>query len=267
MVIPVCLLLWWLAAALDQSAVIPSVGEVLDVFLHSFDEPVDLDSASLAAGALVSILRVATGFIIAILAAVPLGMVTGRVRWLRELLQPVISVMMVVSPVAWLPLAIIVFGFASVGSVLYGEESWRADILDQLTFAVVIIIATGAFFPIFINTAAGARDVRNAHVEAVLVLGGGRGDVLKKVILPSALPSIMTGLRVGGGVAWRVMVAAEFFPGTRSGLGHMILTAHSQTEYRYAFAAIIVIAATGLAIDAMLAVAEHRAGRWRRQER
>ena len=62
------------------------------------------------------------------------------------------------------------------------------------------------------------------------MLGGGRMQVLRKVILPSAAPSMMTGLRVGVGIAWRVMVAAEFFPGTRSGLGHMIITAKDQAE-------------------------------------
>ncbi len=265
-ILPACLLILWLVFG-GKSTVVPAAGEVFDVLVHPFRKPPDLDSAPLAAGTAVSLLRVAFGFAAAVVPAVPAGILIGRSRRAGDLLRPVVSVMMVVSPVAWMPLAIIAFGFMSVGTLVYGAESWRCDILDQLSLAVIVIIATGAFFPIAVNTSAGAAGVREAHVEAVKVLGGSRWDIFRTVTLPSSLPAIVTGLRIGGGVSWRVMVAAEFFPGTRSGLGHMILTAHSQGEYRYALAAILVIAAVGLAIDAGLAVAEHRAARWRRIER
>jgi len=267
LILPLGLLLWWLAAATDDSAVIPTIAEVIDVLAHPFRDPPNLDSASLATGTIVSILRVLVGFAIAAILAVPLGVGIGRSTFLRDLTRPLVSFMTVVSPVAWLPLAIIAFGFASIGSVIYGDDSWRADILDQLALAVILVITTGAFFPIVLNASAGARNVRAAHVEAVRVLGGSGRQVFLKVVLPSSMPSIATGLRIGGGVAWRVMVAAEFFPGTRSGLGHMILTAQQQTEYQYAVAAIIVIAAMGLAIDGLFALIEHRVSRWRREER
>jgi len=131
----------------------------------------------------------------------------------------------------------------------------------------VAVIWLGAFFPIALNAAGGAKRVREAHIEAARVLGATRGQVLAKVILPGAAPSIVTGLRVGGGIAWRVIIAAEIFPGTRGGLGYMIATAHEQASYEYAFASIIVIGAIGLVLDGLLRLAEHRVGRWQPKER
>jgi ABC-type nitrate/sulfonate/bicarbonate transport system permease component len=103
-------------------------------------------------------------------------------------------------------------------------------------------------------------------MEAAAVLGASRPQILRKVILPSALPSILTGLRVGGGIAWRVIIAAEIFPGTRGGLGYMIAASHETASYEYAFAAIIVIAAIGLSLDGLLLLAVRRC-RWQARER
>ena len=91
--------------------------------------------------------------------------------------------------------------------------------------------------------------------------------MLTKVIIPSAAPAIVTGLRVGCGIAWRVIIAAEIFPGTRGGLGYMITTAHQQATYRYAFASILVIGAIGLVLDGLLRLAENRVSRWQPRER
>jgi NitT/TauT family transport system permease protein len=150
---------------------------------------------------------------------------------------------------------------------LYGEASWRYGVLDQLRFAVIGVIWLGAFFPIAVNTAGGARGVRDAHLEALRILGANRWQTLTKVILPSSAPAIMTGLRLGGGIAWRVIIAAEIFPGTRSGLGYMITTAHAQAAYAYAFAAIIVIATIGLALDGSLRLAAAMIGHWQPKQR
>ncbi len=266
-VIPLAILAAWHFGSARGGAVVPSIREVAEVLLHPLADPPNLDSAPLGTGVVVSVLRVAIGFALAAVTGIPVGLMLGRSQWVRDLLNPIVSAVMVISPIAWMPVAIIVFGFSSVGTVLYGEESWRADILDQLMLAVILVIWLGALFPIALNTAAGARGVREAHVEAARLLGAGRLHVLRKVILPSAAPSMMTGLRVGVGIAWRVMVAAEFFPGTRSGLGHMILTAREQTEYQYAFAAILVIGAIGLILDGSLRLAGWRVSRWRRTER
>ncbi|NBC10669.1 MAG: ABC transporter permease subunit, partial [Planctomycetes bacterium] len=247
-VIPLLALIVWHAAS-GFSAIVPTIGQVAAVLADPLSPPPALDSISLFASATVSVLRVVIGFALACLTGIPLGLLVGRSRRANELFSPAISAIMVISPVAWLPITILVFGLSTPATVLYGDEAWRADLLNQLTFAIVAVIWLGASFPVILDTAAGARAVRQAHIERATALGASRPQVLTKVILPAAAPAIVTGVRVGGGIAWRVIVAAEIFPGTRGGLGYMITTAHAQASYEYAFASILVIGLIGLSID------------------
>ncbi len=266
LVIPCAVLVVWHFAS-RHSAVVPSVASVVNVLIHPWQSPPTLDSTSLASGALISVLRVACGFTLAAITAVPIGLIVGRNRTARDILNPVIAAAMVISPIAWIPVAIIVFGLSSPASSMYGDEAWRYGMFDQLRYAIIAVIWMGAFFPIVLDTAAGASSVREAHLEAVQVYGATRMQRLRFVILPAAAPAIVTGLRVGGGIAWRVIIAAEIFPGTRSGLGYMITTAHDQAAYEYAFASIIVIGAIGLVLDGLLRLAAHRVTRWQVKER
>lgn len=265
-IVPVAILVVWHVASVG-SVVVPSVGAVLEVLAHPLRDPPALDSTSLASGALISVLRVVCGFGLAAVTAIPIGLLVGRSRAAMDMLSPTMAAAMVISPIAWIPVAIIAFGLSSPATALYGDEHWRFGLLDQLRFAIVAVIWLGAFFPIALNAAGGAKRVREAHIEAARVFGATGGQLLMKVILPSAAPAIMTGLRVGGGIAWRVIIAAEIFPGTRGGLGYMIATAHEQASYEYAFASIIVIGAIGLVLDGLLRLAEHRVGRWQPKER
>ena len=266
LVVPVGILACWQIAAVG-SPIVPSIPSVLDVLAHPFASPPDLDTTSLAHGAAVSVLRVVLGFALAAGTGIGLGILVGLNRTMRGLFSPTLSVFMAISPIAWLPVAILIFGLASPASMLFGERAWQYDTLEKLRFAVVGVIWYGAFFPIAVNTAAGVSGVRDAHVEAVRIFGASRGQVLFKAILPGSMPAIVTGLRVGAGVAWRVIIAAEFFPGTRTGLGYIISTAHEVGEYRYAFAAILVIAAIGLALDGAMLLLARYVGRWQQKER
>jgi NitT/TauT family transport system permease protein len=265
-IVPVVILVVWHVASVG-SVVVPSIGAVLEVLAHPLRDPPALDSTSLANGAAISVLRVVCGFGLAAVTAIPIGLWVGRSRTAMDMLSPTMAAAMVISPIAWIPVAIIAFGLSSPATALYGDEHWRFGLLDQLRFAIVAVIWLGAFFPIALNAAGGAKRVREAHIEAARVFGATRRQVLAKVVLPGAAPSIVTGLRVGGGIAWRVIIAAEIFPGTRGGLGYMIATAHEQASYEYAFASIIVIGAIGLALDGLLLLAEHRVGRWQPKER
>ena len=263
---PMAILVIWHVASVG-SVVVPSIPAVVEVLAHPFRAPPTLDATSLANGALVSVLRVLAGFVLAAATAVPIGLLVGRSRTAMDMLQPTMAAAMVISPIAWIPVAIIAFGLSSPATALFGDEAWRYGLLDRVRFAIVAVIWLGAFFPIALNAAAGARGVRETHIEAARVLGAGWRQVLAKVILPGAAPAIVTGLRVGGGIAWRVISAAEIFPGTRGGLGYMIATAHEQASYEYAFASIIVIGAIGLALDGLLHLAAARVSRWQPKER
>lgn len=217
-VLPEALLVVWHLAS-RNSVVVPSILAVVDVLIHPLRPPPTLDSTSLADGACVSVLRVALGFGLACLSGIPVGVLVGRSRTAREMLSSTIAAAMVISPVAWIPIAILVFGLASPATLLAGDEAWQYGLLDQLRWAIMAVIWIGAFFPIVLNTAGGVLGTRESHVEAARVLGASRRQVLWSVVLPSAAPSIMIGLRMGGGIAWRAIIAAEIFPGTRGGLG------------------------------------------------
>lgn len=264
--LPLALLALWHVAS-RESVVVPSIASVWEVLLHPFRDPPTLDAMPLAYSAAISCARVAAGFGLAVLSGVPLGLLVGRFQRASDMVSPSFAAAMVISPVAWLPVTILAFGLASPATALYGDEAWRHGMLDQMRFAIIAVIWLGAIFPIVLNTAAGARGVRDAHIEAVRVLGANRWQVLVKVILPSAGPAILTGLRVAGGIAWRVIIAAEVFPGTRGGLGYMITTAHTQGSYEYAFASILVIGLIGVTLDGGLRLLAVSVGHWQRGER
>ncbi len=264
--LPLAVLVAWHVAS-RESVVVPSISDVAEVLLHPWRDPPALDAMPLAQSAAISFARVAIGFGLAAITGVPLGLVVGRFRRASDVVSPSLAAAMVISPVAWLPVTILAFGLASPATAFYGAEAWRYGMLDQMRLAIIAVIWLGAFFPIVLNTAAGARAVRDAHIEAARVLGANGRQVLLKVILPGAGPAILTGLRVAGGIAWRVIIAAEVFPGTRGGLGYMITTAQTQGSYEYAFASIVVIGLIGLMLDGGLRLLAASVGHWQRGER
>lgn len=264
---PLLLLLVWHIGAGGEGVVVPPIGKVVDVLSHPFAEPPNMDSLPLADSAMISLLRVSLGFGIALLSAIPLAIWVGRSRFARDLFTPIIEMGRPISPVAWMPLAIILLGFTSLGSLLYGRESWQHSLLDQLQLAIVGVIWWGAFFPIFLNSVHGVTTVKRLYIEAAMANGATRFRLLWHVILPAAMPSIMVGVRLGMGRALMVIVAAEFFPGTRAGLGYIITTSHQVAQYEYAFASVVVVGLIGLTVNMLLQLLENRVSRWQVKER
>ncbi|RJP33717.1 MAG: ABC transporter permease [Candidatus Omnitrophota bacterium] len=265
--LPIAFLILWQWWAEQRSQVVPRPLDVLAVLAHPFAPPRHLDSMPLAHSCGISVLRVFLGFTAAALTAIPLGLLAGRITVLRRILIPFLEMGRPICPIAWLPVAILVFGFESVGSAVWGQESWRHSIADQLQFAMIAVIWWGGFFPIFVNTVHGVEQVKTLYLEAAAMLGASHRRIFLYIVLPGALPSIMTGLRVGLGISWMVIIAAEIFPGARAGLGYIITTSHQVAEYQYAFAAIVVIAVIGLMSNKFLYLASNRISRWQIMER
>jgi NitT/TauT family transport system permease protein len=267
-IIPLLLLLLWWLGIRSGTAVVPSFGAVLDVLLHPFRTPPDLSSRSLAFSLLMTLLRLAIGFSLALATAVPLGLWAGRSRVVDRILYPIVQVSRPVNPVVLLPIVTVLFGLSSLASVAVGPvDAWRHDIADQVQLAMLFILWWGAFFPIFMSTVHGVRSVRTAYLETMALLGASDRQLLRMVLLPHALPSIAQGMRIAMGVSWLVLLAAEIFPGTRSGIGYMLCTACKTSDYQYTFAAVIVIGVVGLLIDVLFQRLELRAGRWQAVER
>jgi ABC-type nitrate/sulfonate/bicarbonate transport system permease component len=148
-----------------------------------------------------SIRRVLVGFAFASLLGVPLGIVLGWNKKLSYYFLPTIEFIRPIPPIAWIPLAILWFGIGNSSSYF--------------------ITALASFFPIFINSFVGAQSVEKVHINAAQSLGASKRFIITHILFPSALPFIITGIRVGLGVGWMSVIAAELIA-AQSGLGYMI---------------------------------------------
>lgn len=193
--------------------------------------------------ALESLLRVSYGFGIATVLGVPLGILMGWSKIIRFLLNPFVEIVRPVPPLAWIPISILWFGI--------GYKS------------AAFIIFLGAFFPILLNTISGVLSVDVRLMEAAKVLGAKSRDVLLKILLPGSLPSVFTGLRIGVGVAWMTLVAAEF-TGIKSGygLGYVIMIARDIQRPDAIIAGMMIIGLVGYSIDTLLRAIESRYLQW-----
>jgi len=193
---------------------------------------------------LASLERVLAGFAAALVLAVPLGILMGWSPAFETALDPLVELVRPVPPLAWLPLAVTWFGIGLASAAF--------------------LIFLGAFFPIVLNTVAGVRSVDPHLVEAARTLGAGRRTILARVLVPGAMPSIITGLRIGIGIGWMTVIAAEM-TGVKSGygLGYMIMTARDVANYSYVVAGIVVIGLVGFLMDRLVRMLEKRLLRWR----
>ena len=194
--------------------------------------------------ALYSLERVFLGYSVAVLLGIPLGIAVGRSRRVRFLVGPFIELLRPIPPLAWIPIAILWFGIG----------------LKSAAF----IIFLGAFFPILLNTCAGVRAVDPLLIEAMRTLNGNTRDIVFKVLIPGSIPSIITGMRIGLGLGWMTLVAAEF-SGVKQGygLGYMIMTARDIQRPDQILAGMFFIGVTGFLIDGSLRLLEKSLVRWR----
>jgi NitT/TauT family transport system permease protein len=165
---------------------------------------------------LASLLRTITGFGIAALIAIPLGLLLGRVAVLREFIAPTINVLYPIPGIAWVPLAILWFGL--------GDE------------AVVFAVFMSAVFPLYYNVVAGVRLINPSVVDAGRCYGARGPKLFLKVILPAVTPYVIVGLRIALGNAWRMIVAAEMFA-SQTGIGFVLI------QSRYLFRAVDLMTA------------------------
>ena len=175
--------------------------------------------------------------------AIPLGLAMGWWKAVDEQIDPLVEILRPVPPLAWIPLSILWFGIG--------------DTQNQF------IIFLGMFFPILLNTIAGVRNIEPNLVRAARCLGAGEGQVLRRVVMRAALPHILTGIRVGLGVGWMALVAAELV-GANSGLGFLINDARTVLRTDYVIVGMITIGFVGLVIDRMIRIAGRRLMPWSR---
>jgi len=191
-----------------------------------------------------SLYRVVLGYAAASLLAIPLGLLMGWSPKLLKMIRPLVEVVRPIPPLAWIPIAILWFGI--------GIKS------------AAFIIFLGAFFPILLNTISGVLSISPILIEAARTLHAKEKDIFLKVLFPGTVPSIYVGMRIGIGIGWMTLVAAEF-TGVKEGygLGYMIMTARDIQRPDEILAGMLVIGVIGLFIDIGLRATEAKAIRWK----
>ena len=191
-----------------------------------------------------SLMRVGTGFLLAVVVAVPLGIWMGRVTAVYLTLNPIFQILRPISPIAWIPIAILWFGIGNASPVF--------------------LIFIASVFPMIVQTASGVHTIEHRFLQAAGNFGVSRSKMLLQVVFPAVLPQVIVGMRISLGVAWLVVVAAEMIA-LRSGLGYMIMDSRNAgNRYDLVVAGMIIIGMIGLLLDVLMRLLEGlRSVRWR----
>lgn len=192
-----------------------------------------------------SIYHYILGFASAILVGFSIGLIAGWSKTLEKLIYPIVELIRPIPPIAWIPIAIL--------------------LLKLTHTAAAFIIFIGAVFPILLNTMYGVSSVEKKYVEAALTLGATKTTtMLRKVIIPASMPAFFNGLRVGSGVAWMCVVAAELFGVSQFGLGYKIQLARLYHSPDVVISYMLAIGIIGLILDRIYRLAGDRLLSWRR---
>lgn len=175
-----------------------------------------------------SLYRVTVGFYLAAALGVPLGILIGRFRGLRYLMDPLIQFLRPISPLAWIPLAMLWFGIG-----------------DQ---PAVFLIFLASFFPLVVGTAISVRTIPEVYFQVASNFCFSRAEVVSKIIIPAIIPDVITSLRLTISIAWLVVVAAEMIA-VQSGLGYLILDSRNALRMDYVMVGMIVIGIIGVLLD------------------
>lgn len=179
-----------------------------------------------------SLFRVSWGFMLAVLVGVPLGLILGWFRPAFQALNPMIQILRPISPIAWIPVAILWFG------------------IDDT--APIFLIFLASVFPITTSSMAAVQNMQLVYLRAAQNFGVKGPQLFRRVILPAALPQIITGIRIALGIAWLVVVAAEMIA-VNSGLGYLIIDARNAGKrYDLVVAGMVMIGLIGLVLDLLI---------------
>ncbi len=234
----VLIAIWWLIVDVTQSRIFPTPMKVVEGTLELARDGSLWDHIG------ASLMRVGVGFGLAVLLAIPLGLWMGRVHGAFVTLNPIFQILRPISPIAWIPIAILWFGV--------GNSS------------PIFLIFIASVFPMIVQTTVGVHTIEKRFLRAADNFDAPRGKFFLQVVLPATLPQIITGMRIGLGVAWLVVVAAEMIA-LRSGLGYMIMDARNAgNRYELVVAGMIIIGLIGLMLDGTMRRLESmKIVRWR----
>jgi len=237
-VVALLLAAWWAVVVGTGSVVFPTPWQVVAGTLELARD------GSLWQHIGASLFRVGAGFLLAVVVAVPLGLWMGWVRGAYVTFNPLFQILRPISPIAWIPIAILWFGV--------GDAS------------PIYLIFISSVFPMIVQTTVGVHTIDKRYLRAAENFGVSRATLFRQVVIPAVLPQVLVGMRIGLGVAWLVVVAAEMIA-LRSGLGYMIMDSRNAgNRYDLVIAGMIIIGVIGLSLDSTMRRLERiRWVRWR----
>jgi nitrate/nitrite transport system permease protein len=232
------LAIWWgaSAAVLDLPSPVETWQESKVYILQPFEKRGEMDQG-IGLLAYYSLMRVAQGFLLGIAIATPLGFLLGVSKTLTRMFDPLIQIMRPISPLAWLPLGLILF--------------------QKSEPAALFAIAVCSMWPTVLNTMAGVRAIPQDYWNVAKVLRLSRFKTFTKVVIPATLPHVFTGYRLSLGIAWLVIVASEMLTGT-PGIGGFLWQEYNSLIYAHILLAIVTIGLVGFALDRLMGLAESR---------
>jgi len=188
-----------------------------------------------------SLVRIFYGFGLAVIFAIPLGLLSGWSWHIEAATSPIIEIIRPIPPLAWIPFAIYFF-----------RDPMNA----------IFIVWIGAFFPILLSIVSGVKSIDPILIDVAKTLGAGKLNLFRKVIIPASIPSIMTGMRIGLGVGWMCLVAAELVGVKGGGLGLYIMIMSDVGRFENVFAGMILIGILGFLMVMSMTYIERRLSRW-----
>ncbi|MBT8346444.1 MAG: ABC transporter permease subunit [Desulfofustis sp.] len=240
--IAVLLFVWWLITAMGwvKPLFVPSPQSIVTKFISIWQD--GFTGSSLWLHILISAGRVFSAFLLACAIGIPLGLAMGMSPLIRGIFDPPIEFYRPIPPLAYLPLMIIWFGI--------GETS------------KVLLIFLSVFAPVALGARAGVRSAAIEQIHAAYSFGATRWQVLRHVILPAAMPEIITAMRIGIGFGWTTLVAAEMVAATK-GIGYMVLTASQFLQTAVVIMGIVVIAGIAYLFDLLMRLIERKVVPWK----
>jgi NitT/TauT family transport system permease protein len=217
---------WWLGVELSQSMIFPTPLQVVVSSIELVRQGILIKHIS------ASLFRVTFAYLLAALCAIPLGVLMGWFKGVHAALNPLVQLLRPISPIAWIPIAILWFGVGEISPIF--------------------LIFLSSFFPMVVETTSGVHAIERQYIRAAQNFGVSGLKLFRLVIFPAALPQIITGMRISLGVAWLVVVAAEMIA-LNSGLGYLIIDSRNAgNRYDLVVAGMMIIGIIGFFLDGFM---------------
>ncbi len=216
---------WWDISLVAGSVAIPTPAQTWDALVELVNNGDSITGKSIWDYIASSLSTFFKGFLLALVVAVPLGLIIGYWKPVREFAMPVIEIMRPIAPIAWAPIFILAINY---------------------TLGPVLVVFIGIFFPLLTNMIFGVQKIDHNLIDAAKTMGASQLQIFVKVIIPSSIPFLMNGIKIGLGIGWMCIVAAELYAPQLSGIGFYLAEQATAGFWPGAYSAIVVIAILGI---------------------